>query len=76
VPDATDRAAAPASRRTEEEMTPTAAEPVLTFQCSICGEPSTEICSWCTQDTCPLHLCERCLRCSDCCVCDRDRVMV
>jgi hypothetical protein len=39
------------------------------FACSICGEPSTEICVWCTKDTCPNHLCRKCHRCSDCCEC-------
>ena len=41
-----------------------------TFQCSICDEPSTEICVHCTKDTCNNHLCEKCKRCSDCCQCD------
>jgi hypothetical protein len=41
-----------------------------TFQCSICGDPSTEICVYCTKDTCPNHLCGKCLRCSDCCECE------
>jgi hypothetical protein len=40
------------------------------FQCSICEEPSTEICVHCTKDTCTNHLCEKCKRCSDCCQCD------
>jgi len=40
------------------------------FVCSICGEPSTEICSYCTKDTCSNHRCDRCLRCSDCCECE------
>jgi hypothetical protein len=40
------------------------------FRCSICGEPSAEICVACTKDTCGNHLCERCKRCSDCCECD------
>lgn len=40
------------------------------FTCSICGEASTEICAYCTKDTCPNHLCERCKRCSDCCECE------
>jgi hypothetical protein len=39
------------------------------FRCSICGEPSTQICVYCTKDACPNHLCERCGRCSDCCEC-------
>lgn len=41
----------------------------LPFSCSICGEPSTAICVWCTKDTCPNHLCDRCHYCSDCCDC-------
>jgi hypothetical protein len=47
-------------------VTPT----TLTFTCSICGEPSVSICVYCTKDGCPNHLCERCLRCSDCCECE------
>lgn len=39
------------------------------FWCSICGEPSTEICVYCTKDACANHLCRKCLRCSDCCEC-------
>jgi hypothetical protein len=50
---------------------------VMTFTCSICGESSHEICVYCTKDTCQNHMCERCHRCSDCCVCEtpiiRDR---
>ena len=41
-----------------------------TFFCSICGDPSTQICVYCTKDACANHLCHRCLRCSDCCECD------
>jgi hypothetical protein len=41
-----------------------------TFVCSICNEPSTEICVYCTKDTCGNHRCERCKRCSDCCECE------
>ena len=40
------------------------------FTCSICGEPSTEICVYCTKDACGNHRCERCKRCSDCCECE------
>jgi hypothetical protein len=40
------------------------------FRCSICGEPSAEICILCTKDTCGNHRCERCKRCSDCCECE------
>ena len=28
------------------------------------------ICARCTKDACDNHLCEKCLRCSDCCECD------
>ena len=41
-----------------------------TFVCSICSEPSTEICVYCTKDACVNHRCERCRRCSDCCECE------
>jgi hypothetical protein len=41
-----------------------------TFTCSICGEKSRAICVYCTKDTCANHICERCHRCVDCCVCD------
>ena len=44
--------------------------PITTFTCSICGETSEEICVYCTKDTCGNHLCRRCHRCSDCCVCE------
>jgi hypothetical protein len=44
--------------------------PTMTFTCSICGEASVSICTYCTKDACPNHLCERCSRCSDCCECD------
>jgi hypothetical protein len=47
-------------------MTPGTA--VLT--CSICSEPSTDICVYCTKDACLNHRCDRCKRCSDCCECD------
>ena len=40
------------------------------FRCSICGEPSHEICVYCTKDACSNHRCERCKRCSDCCECE------
>ena len=43
---------------------------VMAFTCSICGESSEEICVYCTKDTCRNHLCQRCKRCSDCCVCE------
>ncbi|MGD0497638.1 MAG: hypothetical protein ABSC23_04290 [Bryobacteraceae bacterium] len=42
----------------------------MPFTCSICGEESTRICVRCTKDACYNHLCERCLRCSDCCACE------
>jgi hypothetical protein len=38
--------------------------------CSICGEPSKDICVYCTKDACSNHRCDRCKRCSDCCECD------
>lgn len=41
-----------------------------TFTCSICSEPSTDICVACTKDACWNHRCERCRRCSDCCECE------
>ena len=44
-----------------------------TFTCNICGEPSLEICVYCTKDVCPNHRCDRCLRCSDCCACELRR---
>jgi transcription elongation factor Elf1 len=40
------------------------------FTCSICGEPSSEICVFCTKDACGNHRCARCKRCSDCCECE------
>jgi len=40
------------------------------FTCSICGEPSSNICAYCTKDACANHRCERCKRCSDCCECE------
>ena len=43
---------------------------VATFTCSICGEPSHEICVFCTKDACHNHQCRRCHRCSDCCECE------
>jgi hypothetical protein len=53
----------------------------MPFTCSICGEESTRICFRCTKDACDNHLCEKCLRCSDCCECavklsDPARMMV
>jgi hypothetical protein len=42
----------------------------MPFFCSICGEESTRICARCTKDACNNHLCEKCLRCSDCCECE------
>jgi hypothetical protein len=41
-----------------------------TFSCSICADPSTRICVYCTKDACDNHLCQRCHRCSDCCECE------
>jgi hypothetical protein len=42
----------------------------LTYVCSICSDPSHEICVYCTKDVCHSHRCQRCLRCSDCCECE------
>src|SRR5438105_4891232 len=42
----------------------------MSFSCSICGEESIRICARCTKDTCSNHLCDKCLRCSDCCECE------
>lgn len=42
----------------------------MPFACTICAEESTSICARCTQDTCRNHLCEKCLKCSDCCECE------
>ncbi len=42
----------------------------MPFACSICEEPSTQICVRCTKDACANHLCVKCHRCSDCCECE------
>ena len=42
----------------------------MPFICSICGEEATQICARCTKDVCGNHLCEKCLKCSDCCECE------
>jgi hypothetical protein len=42
----------------------------MPFTCSICEQESTQICEYCTKDTCADHLCTSCMRCSDCCECD------
>ena len=42
----------------------------MPFMCSICGEEAGRICARCTKDICGNHLCEKCLRCSDCCECE------
>ena len=42
----------------------------MPFQCAICEEESNQICVYCTKDTCGNHICEKCLRCSDCCGCE------
>jgi len=52
-----------------QENPPMIVEPRV-FTCSICGEPSTDICAYCTKDTCTNHRCTRCKRCSDCCECE------
>jgi hypothetical protein len=46
---------------------------ITTFVCSICEEPSTEICVYCTKDVCDNHRCAKCQRCSDCCQCEQRR---
>ncbi len=51
-------------------MSPTEA-PASTLICSICGEPSSDLCVYCTKDTCGNHLCAKCHRCSDCCDCEQ-----
>jgi hypothetical protein len=43
------------------------------FVCSICREPSGELCVWCTKDVCDNHVCPKCKRCSDCCECEQVR---
>jgi hypothetical protein len=42
----------------------------MPFMCSICGEEAGRICARCTKDVCANHICEKCLRCSDCCECE------
>ena len=42
----------------------------MPFTCSICDETATQICARCTKDVCANHICEKCLRCSDCCECE------
>lgn len=42
----------------------------MPFMCNICGEEAGRICARCTKDVCANHLCEKCLRCSDCCECE------
>jgi hypothetical protein len=51
-------------------MNAAATENKLMFECSICEEPSTRICVYCTKDACENHLCPKCDRCSDCCDCE------
>lgn len=45
----------------------------LTYPCSICSEPATDLCVHCTKDACANHLCAKCRRCSDCCNCEQRR---
>lgn len=54
-------------------MTTPPPPPEKHFECSICGELSTAICTWCTKDACENHLCAKCGRCSDCCDCEQVR---
>ena len=42
----------------------------MPFVCSICAEAANQICVRCTKDACANHICEKCLRCSDCCECE------
>jgi len=42
----------------------------MPFVCSICEEAAAQICARCTKDVCGNHLCDKCLRCSDCCECE------
>jgi len=42
----------------------------MPYTCSICAEESMRICVRCTKDACNNHICEKCLRCSDCCECE------
>lgn len=52
-------------------MNPTIPTPVTRqYTCSICGEPSADICHYCTKDACANHICKKCLFCSDCCHCE------
>ena len=64
-----------AGTETRQEPKP-AAVPELTspWKCSICSEPSRDICVNCTKDACENHLCPRCRCCSDCCTCEVSRV--
>jgi transcription elongation factor Elf1 len=57
------------ARRSHESGAQVTAEAAI-FTCSICGEPSSEICVFCTKDACGNHRCDRCKRCSDCCECE------
>jgi hypothetical protein len=59
---------------TDPQANPAQMNPPSPFVCSICGEPSTRICVWCTKDACDNHLCAKCRRCSDCCECELVRV--
>jgi hypothetical protein len=56
--------AAPAKNYRKEKVSD------MSFACNICGEESTRICSRCTKDSCENHLCDRCVKCSDCCECE------
>ena len=62
-------AVACAGRERKETGAQMTAETAI-FTCSICGEPSKEICVCCTKDACENHRCLRCKRCSDCCECE------
>ena len=58
-----------AARGSHESGAQVMAEAAI-LTCSICGEPSSEICVFCTKDACGNHRCDRCKRCSDCCECE------
>jgi len=62
-------AAQPIPDQGKEAIPSMTVEPAI-FTCSICGEPSSDICVYCTMDACRNHRCDRCKRCSDCCECE------
>ncbi len=54
-------------------VNPETTTPSTAFSCSICCEPSGDLCVRCTKDVCVNHRCEKCNRCSDCCQCELRR---